>query len=221
MRTTSSRFSCPGSARFRNARPRPAIASRNCASIVITGFNPARALWVTYPIAFAADICARALRRVRQVMAGKVDGTRHDLRAASRQGADQAAADHRLPGSRIRQPVPGSRRGRSRNRPCRRHGAASRLPCTDADPQIADIERAWASDCGERRLTSGDPLLATVQALGEKGRAIPAQHNARPGKIVIHQASRTKGRPSLIMTPHSAVGGDGAERQERQAGDTA
>ena len=36
---------------------------------------------------------------------------------------------------------------------------------------------------------------------------MPDQQRARPGKIVIHHASLTKGRPSLIMTPHSAVGG--------------
>ena len=36
---------------------------------------------------------------------------------------------------------------------------------------------------------------------------MPAQHSARPGKMVTHHACFTKGRPSLIITPHSAVGG--------------
>src|SRR6478609_8717570 len=168
------------------------------------------------PDAFATYLTPELFAGVRQVMAGEADGTRHDFRATSRQGANQASADHCLSGSRF----------------CNQaqdlasadfeisfidHWKRSPAALENRDPQIPNIQQNFI---GSR--VRGDahqiPCSRRCKPSAMKESDTPDQHNARPGKIVIHQASRTKGRPSLIMTPHSAVGGEApSDRNDRPA----
>ena len=92
-------------------------------------------------------------------------------------------------------------------------------PTADADPQVPDVDQRPHRWRRAVRRISQTPRSRRERPSAMKESEMPAQHRARPGKIVIHHACCTKGRPSLIITPHSAVGGAAPERQEREAGD--